>query len=79
MRKIRLALVALAITVATPAVAATIIGGPFKNYGDCKSRLSWFANSQRWGDIEGWGRMAAYAGYDLYCIKRGEDWFIAYD
>ncbi|MGV3555433.1 MAG: hypothetical protein ACO1OD_09270 [Croceibacterium sp.] len=79
MRKIYWTIAACAAAVATPAMAAVIIGGPFKNYGDCKSRLAWFANSQRWDDIEGWGRMAQYAGYDLYCIKRGEDWFIAYD
>jgi len=79
MRKIRLALVALAFTVAAPTVAATFVGGPFKSYGDCRSRLAWFANSQRWGEAEGWGHFARYAGYDLYCLKRDEDWFIAYD
>jgi hypothetical protein len=79
MRKICLALAGSAIAVATPAMAATIIGGPFKNYGDCNSSLHWWANSQRKGDLDLWPVLSHYVGYDLYCLKRDGDWYIAYD
>jgi len=79
MRKICLALVGSAIAVATPAMATTIIGGGFKNYGDCNSALHWWANSERKGDLEGWNVLSHYVGYDLYCVKRGDNWYIAYD
>lgn len=78
MRKFTLGLAACALAVATPAMAETIVVGPFNNHGACASRLAWFANSQRWGDFEGWGKIRDYAGYDLYCSKYGDERYIVH-
>ena len=77
MRKIYLALAGCGLAMATPAVAETILPvGSFNNYGACVSKLAWFANSQRWGTLDGWGRIKDYAGQDLYCSKYGDKWYI---
>jgi len=79
MRKFSLSFTACALAVATPATAETVLPvGSFSNYGACVSRLAWFANSQRREDISGWGLIRNYAGYDLYCSKYGDKWYIVY-
>jgi hypothetical protein len=77
MKKICLALAACGVLVPAPAVAGPIIGGPFKNHGDCVSQIALFTRDIRNDNLDPWVIMRKYADDELECVKKNDRWYIA--
>jgi hypothetical protein len=73
MRKISLALVGGAIVLtATPAFAAMVLLGPYKNRGECNSAVSWADSAAKKGDPSVWYTN----GYHFECQQIKGLWYL---
>ena len=60
---------------ATPAIARTIVAGPFENRGQCHAWLPW----QHGEETKGWGRYVPEGPYRLVCREIEGDWYVVYE
>lgn len=76
MRKISLAIAGIALTIAAPAMAYTLVAGPFKNNGQCNRVVHFFNMAERRDDTASWGGFAKWAGSDMGCEEQPDGWYI---
>ena len=76
MLKLNFAIAAIAFTLAAPAMAYQVVGGGFRNKGECMVQVKWFDQAERVGTTGNWSRLSEYAHTDMGCEKIGDLWYI---